>query len=552
MNRDVSAPRAEVRISGRTLAADASRHITSVSYDNNDDLADMFTVTLANPAHRLTDSPLLTLGKTVEIHMGYGRELRPMMLGEIAAVQPSFPEGGVPTVTVTGYDRSYPLRHNDPSRGLWTNTNDSLIAAEIAGLAGLIPVVDPSPYIHEELPQTASDMAFLKERARENFFVCYVRWDRLYFRYPRPQTQAHVLTWGRNLGSFAPRLSSSGAEGVRVVRGYNAELAEAVVGLATAADIDTANLVERLGSEFFDGLIALGRQLITARGRQREEPAAPDQPETPAAALGIATALLREVLEGLYEGSGTCVGIPEMSAGDMILTQGLGRRYSGRFRLKRVTHVIDDSGYRTSFEVAQRSGESLLALLRRTLTEAPPPNRQHRTYGLRVGKVDKNVDEAGLGRVKVVFPGVGDDAGSTWARVATPMAGADRGLYLLPDEKDDVVVAFLEGSQRDPVVLGSVWNMKAQPPVANRLPGNNVRVLKTHKHEILLDDTDTKEQIVIRHAKGATVTLRADGSVAIEAKGNLELTATGDVKLSGANVLVQVGKGGVMDVTATP
>ena len=55
----------------------------------------------------LLDSALLDLGKTVEIHLGYGTDLVPAFLGEIAAIEPSFPQDGPPTITVTGYDKSY-------------------------------------------------------------------------------------------------------------------------------------------------------------------------------------------------------------------------------------------------------------------------------------------------------------------------------------------------------------------------------------------------------------------------------------------------------------
>jgi len=88
--------------------------------------------------------------------------------------------------------------------------NDSVIAAQIALEAGLIPVIDPSPFFHKKLTQTGSDFAFLKDRARANFFDVYVHWDKLFFRFPRPQTEAYVLQWGKNLSSFSPRLSSAG------------------------------------------------------------------------------------------------------------------------------------------------------------------------------------------------------------------------------------------------------------------------------------------------------------------------------------------------------
>src|SRR5262249_18439204 len=158
------APRFEVKISGLTLAADLTQHVVSCTYENNVDLADMFTLSISNADNQFTDSPLFDLGKNVEIHMGYGDDLKPMMLGEITSIAPSFPQSGVPMLNVTGYDKSYKLRHNQPDPKKWQYVNDSLIAAQIAAEALLIPVVDPSPLFHlDPIQQAISDFAFLKE-----------------------------------------------------------------------------------------------------------------------------------------------------------------------------------------------------------------------------------------------------------------------------------------------------------------------------------------------------------------------------------------------------
>lgn len=549
MSAGTYAPRAQVRIAGVTLAADVSDRLISVSYDSNADMADMFTLTLSNGDGELTDSPLFALGKSVEISIGYGDRLEPMMVGEVTSMQPAFPQGGAPTLTVTGYDRSWRLRHNDPSRDLWQGVNDSAIASEVAVLAGLVPVVDPSPIYHEEIAQTASDMAFLKERARANLFECYVRGDRLYFRWPRPQTEAPVLEWGENLSSFSPRLSAANAEGIRVVRGYNRRLAETVIGLATVEDLDLDDVVERLGQDALDTLVSLGRQAVAARGKPREERAQSTPVETPADAFALAKSVLQDALDGLYEASGSCVGMPSLQTGLMISVRGVGRRFSGRYRLKRVTHTLDGSGFRTTFEATQRSGASMLGTLRRTLTEKPSPDGQPPSYGLRVGKVKKTVDDQGLGRVKVSFPAESDKGESAWARVAAPMAGSERGVFFPPIEGDEVIVGFEEASHTLPIVLGGIWHGRARPPERNADGLGRVRLIKTGKHEIRLDDTDQSEQVVVKHSSGATITLRSDGTIALEAKKDLELKASGDVRVNGKNVEVTVAAGtGVMNV----
>ncbi len=530
------APSVDIRVSGTTLAADVTNQVTSVTYDNNVDVADMFTVVLRNPDNQLTDSALFDLGKTVELHMGYGKELRPMMLGEITAIQPSYPESGAPLLTIIGYDKSYKLRHNQPDRSAFQFMNDSAIASLIALEAGLIPIVDPSPFVHEYSPQTGSDMAFLKERARANFFEVYVHWNKLYFRFPRPQTKAYVLEWGKNLSSFTPRLSSAGMAGLQVVRGYNEELAQTVVAFATGAVLDLDNIVERLGSNVLGLLTSLGRRVIR------------DQPiDNPIDALAVAKSVLQEILEGMYEGTGSCIGIPELRANEFVSIQGIGKRFSGKYRLKKVTHSISDSGYRTTFEVTQKGGANLLALLRKSMFDTPPPNRQAPFKGVVVGKVANNVDPRGRGQVKVTFPWFSDKTESAWARCVTLMAGKGRGAYFLPDVGDEVLVAFQHGDFSKPVVLGGLWNGVDRPPVTYVDPFNSIRMIKTKAgHTITLDDTIGQEKITINDKGGSEVKLDFDGSITIKAKTNLILKANGVINLDANKVDVKVGT--VMDV----
>ncbi len=70
-----------------------------------------------------------------------------------------------------------------------------------------------------------------------------------------------------------------------------------------------------------------------------------------------------------------------------------------------------------------------------------------------------------LARVKVrLFTVDPDGAAEIWARVAVPFAGAGRGALLIPDVDDEVLVTFLAGDPRFPIVLGGLWNGAARPP----------------------------------------------------------------------------------------
>ena len=120
-----------------------------------------------------------------------------------------------------------------------------------------------------------------------------------------------------------------------------------------------------------------------------------------------------------------------------------------------------------------------------------------RIYGVVIGIVTDNKDPDKMGRIKMKLPWLAEDAESTWARIATLMAGNDRGSFYLPEVDDEVLVAFEHGDLRYAYVLGTLWNGKDKPPETNDDGKNNKRVIKSRSGmTILLDDTSGSEKKV--------------------------------------------------------
>jgi len=107
-------------------------------------------------------------------------------------------------------------------------------------------------------------------------------------------------------------------------------------------------------------------------------------------------------------------------------------------------------------------------------TDAPvvrPPSDNH------LGIVTSVEDVGTTGRIELRL--LGYDATTTQdavvsARVCVPVAGGDRGAFLIPDVGDEVIVCFLNGDARQAVVMGSVWNGTDKPK--ERLGGDGKRV----------------------------------------------------------------------------
>lgn len=141
-------------------------------------------------------------------------------------------------------------------------------------------------------------------------------------------------------------------------------------------------------------------------------------------------------------------------------------------------------------------------------------------YGVYTALVTDIVDPDGQGRVRVRLPwspDSGDSAYEAWARLATLMAGNNRGSWFVPDVNDEVLVAFEAGDPRRPYVVGALWNGQDAPPETMDGAGNNyAKTLRTRNGvQITLDDTNGQESLKLETPGGQTVTLK-DGPGAIE------------------------------------
>jgi phage protein D len=62
-----------------------------------------------------------------------------------------------------------------------------------------------------------------------------------------------------------------------------------------------------------------------------------------------ARGILLDRSKELVKASGTCIGLPDLRAGQRVRIAGLGVRFSGEYFVTETTHTINDSGYITRF-----------------------------------------------------------------------------------------------------------------------------------------------------------------------------------------------------------
>jgi uncharacterized protein involved in type VI secretion and phage assembly len=146
-----------------------------------------------------------------------------------------------------------------------------------------------------------------------------------------------------------------------------------------------------------------------------------------------------------------------------------------------------------------------------------------RMDGVVVGIV-KQID-AKQGRIKVEYPWMQPSVRSSWAPVASLLAGKMRGAFFMPEIDDEVLVAFEHGDFDHPFIVGFLWNGVDTPPTND--PHRRL-IHSVNGHEIEIYDppisAGDKGYIRLKDAHGnlielanARITIRSVGSIDIQA-----------------------------------
>lgn len=169
--------------------------------------------------------------------------------------------------------------------------------------------------------------------------------------------------------------------------------------------------------------------------------------------------------------------------------------------------------------------------------------------GVAIALVTQNRDDENQCRVKVRYPWHDKPRDSYWARLATPMAGNERGLVLIPEVGDEVLVAFEREDIRFPYILGALWNGKDKPPLANDDGNNDKRILTSRKKHHLLFDDGAQGVVELAHEKGRKVTIDDHGIVVQDEHGNqikidsdsgaMSLQASGQLSIKAATISIE-------------
>lgn len=341
------------------LCKEVDLYVTSLKITETINQADSFAFTLAAHSRELASFPSerqlacldderFSEGHRVTIEMGYVGNLSLKFWGHITAANATFPEKGVPTLTVRGFSLYQQLQRMY-RRKPFSAATDSGIAREIATEMKLKPDVDDTSVKHPIVSANAESYAdILQKRANRINYDFTVKEDRLIFKKPTylvdATPQLH-LTWGEDLLRLQPHLSTyhmpTEVEVLSVQSGFGGDKV-AIRGLCTAQELQP-KLGKKSGLQQAKALGETHLLLEDALVTSAEE------------AKLVAQAYCRKRMLEFITAQGSSIGRPELRARLVVALQGIGERFSGNYYVTSTTHTIDLNGYRTDFE-AKRDG----------------------------------------------------------------------------------------------------------------------------------------------------------------------------------------------------
>jgi uncharacterized protein involved in type VI secretion and phage assembly len=114
--------------------------------------------------------------------------------------------------------------------------------------------------------------------------------------------------------------------------------------------------------------------------------------------------------------------------------------------------------------------------------------------------------------------GVTDQDATVWARVAVPFAGGQRGSFFIPDVGDEVLVVYLAGDPRFPIVIGGLWNGADSAP--ETIPGDRV-------DRWTITGTQGTKIAIFEDSSGPTISFTTPGGLSgtmTDSTGSIEFT----------------------------
>jgi Rhs element Vgr protein len=238
---------------------------------------------------------------------------------------------------------------------------------------------------------------------------------------------------------------------------------------------------------------------------------------------------------------------------DLIELKGVGNLFNGKAFVSAIQHDYADGGWTT--EASLGLDDHFFAEHTNPHHPASASAQISTVQGLHTGVVTDITDDTGQYRVKLRLPLVDENDEGVYARVATLDAGNNRGTFYRPEQNDEVLVGFMNGDPRNPVILGMLHSSEISAPLepesSNDLKGyvsrSGIKMLyddgkKKFSLETpgnrLIELDDNANKITIQDSFGNKIVMEQSG-ITIEAAQDMNFKAGKSISISAPTISVK-------------
>jgi Phage protein D len=316
---------------------------------------------------KYSDSDVFDPWQDVQLWMGYYRngyeDMRRLLSGEITRMTPNFTGSGASTLTVHCINLLHRFRTQQISKD-YIQKKDSEIARDLVqDIAKETRQKIPGLDIQIDSDQIDTNLAnekaiqhltikqefainYLFRRSREIGYEISIEESgsdkRIIKLHWGPSSEVirptYILEWGKSLISFAPSFGTARQVNAVIVRAWDPKRKQKFEAKVTRADLLKEGVLDPTEDmKVKQGPLADRTEIINDFTVQSDDEA-----------KLMAKKRLRLIAQGLVEGKGKTVGLPDLRAGTKVKIVGLGR-YDGMYVVTTTTHSMGDGGYTTDF-----------------------------------------------------------------------------------------------------------------------------------------------------------------------------------------------------------
>ncbi|MDX2161983.1 MAG: contractile injection system protein, VgrG/Pvc8 family [bacterium] len=416
----------------------------------------------------------------------------PLFTGQVTAVERTYHAANQRETRVRAYDPLHALRKRQSVRAHIELTLAGLARALVSDLALAVDAHADSPLWSFLIQHRQTDFDLLADLADRAGVYLAVRENTLHLLTLEGVGDAALpLTLGETLfearfevnADPALRTATAAAWNARRVEAYASTTGAARTGRDVRTSADPA-AVQGTGERAFVG----------EHAENIEHAAALAQAE-------LDRQIAREVVFW-----GVAEGDPRLRPGAQVQIDGVESGFAGAYVIAGATHTINTA---SSYNVQ--------------LTTLPPPRRE-RSYSASATLGTVTAIDGGLGRVRAILNAY-QDIETDWMHVLSLGAGAGKGLIIVPDVGDEVLILLIDSDPAQGVVLGGLFGMNGS--IDPGIESGGVRrftLLTPGGQRVRLDDAG--RTIRVENSEGSYIELTPD-QVRLHAAADLTLEAPG-------------------------